>query len=182
MKLSIRYFFLLGAIFFNLCWATGKTVILLYPVENGESIGSIEQLLPEKYQNSQLVGQLRKNPTPVQKEYLFQIAWTGLQDKTDLTKQVAFEKPLVSTFKTRQKTLKKGQSLPIVGNFEHLLKSAQKLETEKTDIQALKRKQFAKNPSEKARSVEVEVRIDLHANALARAQQNRVNTQLRVQE
>ena len=56
MSLPIRYFLLLSILFSQICWAAGQKVILLYPVENNESIGSLEQLLPEKYQNSQLVG------------------------------------------------------------------------------------------------------------------------------
>jgi len=182
MKLSIRYLLLFCIVFSEISWAKGQEVILLCPIENDKSVGSIEQLLPEKHQNSQLVGCVRKSPTPDQKEYLFQIAWTGLQDKTDKTKQIAFEKPMVSTFKTRQKSLKKGQSLPIMGDVEQLLKATQQLETEKTDVQALKRKQFAKNPSATGRSVEVETTIDLHPNALADAQQNRVNTTPQFQE
>jgi hypothetical protein len=43
-----------------------------------------------------------------------------------------------------------------MGDVEQLLKASQQLETEKTDVQALKRKQFAKNPSATGRSVEVE--------------------------
>ncbi|HQW58054.1 MAG TPA: hypothetical protein PK583_03770, partial [Gammaproteobacteria bacterium] len=176
MSLSIRYLLALGIVFSQICWATGKEVILLCPVDNDESVGSIEQLLPEKHQNIQLVGRVRKSHIPDQKEYMFQIAWTGLQNKTDKTKQVAFEKPIVSTFKTTQRSLKKGQSLPITGNLDHLLKAAQQLETKQTDIQALKRKQFAKNPSENGRSVEVESSIALQSNLLAHIPKNRTNT------
>jgi len=175
MKLSIRYLILFSIIFSEIGWATGKTVILLSTAENGECMGSLEKLLPEQYHNRQLNGQARKSPTSNQQEYLFQIAWTGLQDKTDPIKQIAFEKPMVSTFKTKQKSLKKGQSLPIVGDVEALLKAAQKLETEKTDVEALKRKQFAKNPSGKGRSVEVESFSALHSNHLAHTSQNRAN-------
>jgi uncharacterized protein (DUF2235 family) len=182
MKLSIRYLLLFCIVFSEISWAKGQEVILLCPIESDKSVGSIEQLLPEKHQNSQLVGRVRKSPTPDQKEYLFQIAWTGLQDKTDKTKQVAFKNPMVSTFKTRENVLKKGQSLPIMGDVEQLLKATQQLETEKTDVQALKRKQFAKNPSATGRSVEVEMPADLHANALADAQQNRANAPPQCQE
>jgi hypothetical protein len=102
MKLSIRYLLLFCIVFSEISWAKGQEVILLCPIEDDKSVGSIEQLLPEKHQNSQLVGRVRKSPTPDQKEYLFQIAWTGLQDKTDKTKQVAFKNPMVSTFKTTE--------------------------------------------------------------------------------
>ncbi len=181
MSLSIRYLLALGIVFSQICWAKGQEVILLYPIDNDESFGSIEQLLPEKHQNIQLVGRVQKSHIPDQKEYMFQIAWTGLQNKTDKTKQVAFEKPIVSTFKTTQYSLKKGQSLPIIGNLDHLLKAAQQLETEQTDVQALKRKQFAKNPSTKRRSVEIDLPIDLHKNSLAHVPQNRVNTALQAE-
>jgi hypothetical protein len=175
MNLSIRHLLLFIIVFSQICWAKDQVVILLFPVENDLSVGSVEQLLPEKHHNSQLVGRVRKSHTSDQKEYLFQIAWTGLQDKTDKTKQVAFEKPMVSTFKTLQKSLKKGQSLPLVGDLDHLLKAAQQLEIEQTDVQALKRKQFAKNPSAKGRSVEIDTPMDLHIHALADNTQNRVN-------
>jgi hypothetical protein len=133
-----------------------QTVILLESVKEGVNVGSIENLLDseELAKKVHLIGQAKMTKIAKGRETIVQMVWTGIKDPKDANRQVAFEQPMVSTFKVKDLAKTKGIALSIEGEPESLFTAVKKLEDNHIDKEDIQKKRKAKNPKKKGRFVE----------------------------
>ncbi len=133
-----------------------QTVILLDSVQEGANVGSVENLLgsEELAKKVHLIGQAKMTKIAKGRETIVQMVWTGVRDPKDANRQVAFEQPMVSTFKVKDLAKTKGIALSIEGEPESLFTALKKLEDNHIDKADIQKKRKAKNPKKKGRFVE----------------------------